>query len=446
MILLCPSTACGLPAWARSRLRSVARTFNKSFWIFFSAAFCMDLGFGLFFFLFNLYLADLHYDEKMIGHTMACLTLGNVIGTLPATIYVRRKGLSPLLRVTFLCAPLLCVLRVLIPGVPAQLLLAFVTGMALCGWPICFSPTIAALTNQENRALGFSITFATGIGVGTLAGLAGGAIPQFLSNLFPRISLVGGIRVVLLASCAITLLGLLPLRFLHVEQPTVPTGKRKRLFHPFLLQFLPGYILWSIVIGSFPMFGAVYLQNQLHVPLVKLGTVFSASELLQFVAVLLAPLLFRRLGTNKGVAIAQGGSALFLASLAMNNSGTISIGFYLLYFASQFMCEPGIYKMLMDSVPEVERSTASAIQNVSGALCQAGTTAITGTCIVLFGYRNVLLSDAAIAVLAALWFFLLRDAAEPEPVRLAEANEEPDLVSGFAPAIEASPSTPNHNT
>jgi MFS family permease len=437
------STASEIPAWVRSRLRSIERTFNKGFWILFCAAFCMDLGFGLFFFLFNLYLADLHYNEKMIGHTMACLTLGNVIGTIPATVFVHRKGLGRLLKVTFLCAPLLCVLRVLVPGVPAQLLLAFATGMALCGWPICFSPTIAALTNQENRAFGFSITFATGIGLGTVAGLAGGAVPQFLSNLFPRISLVGGIRIVLLASCAITLLGLLPLRSLRIEQPTVPVGKPKRLFHPFLFQFLPGYILWSVVIGSFPMFGAVYLQNQLHVPLVKLGTVFSASELLQFIAVLRAPLLFRRLGTNRGVAIAQAGSALFLASLAVNTSGTISIGVYLLYFASQFMCEPGIYKMLMDSIPEAERSTASAVQNVSGALCQAGTTAITGTCIVLFGYGNVMLSDAAIAVFAAFWFFLLGDASKPESMRLVETDKEPDLVSELTPIHENPPAVPD---
>jgi hypothetical protein len=61
----------------------------------------------------------------------------------------------------------------------------------------------------------------------------------------------------------------------------------------------------------------------------------------------------------------------------------------------------------MDNIPEEERSTASAIQNFSGAICQAATAAITGSCIVRFGYGSVLLGNAGTAVLASLLFVTL---------------------------------------
>ena len=399
---------------ASVRLRSPATSFSRDYWIFFCAAFCMDFGFGLFFFLFNLYLADLHFNERFIGQTMACLTLGNVAGTIPALIFARRRGLRPLLMVTFLCAPLLCAMRLFFLQTPAQLTIAFAAGAALSGWPICFSPVIAKLTNDKNRAFGFSIAFATGIGLATVAGVAGGYIPQLLHTVMAGVSLVGGIRIVLLSSCVIVLFGLLPLAYLRLDhQPAVHTT-RIRLAPPYLLRFLPAFVLWNAVTGSFAMFGAVYLQNRLGIPLGKLGTVFSASELMQFGAVLLAPLLLERLGIHKGIAVAQLATGLLLVLIAMNRSASLGICFYVLYFALQYMCEPAMYKLLMDVIPEEERSTASAIQNMSGAACQAAATAITGYSIVRFGYGIVLLANAGIAAAAALLFVSLgsgRDSA-----------------------------------
>jgi MFS family permease len=390
-----------------ARGRKVAAHFSKDYWTFFAAAFCMDLGFGMFYFLFNLYLTDLNFNERAIGHIVACLTLGNVAGTFPATLLARRYGMGPLLSITFLCTPFLCAARVLVPWEPAQYGLAFANGMALCGWPICFSPTIAKLTREDNRSLGFSIVFATGIGLGTLSGVAGGYVPELLHMSPLHTSLVHGIRIVLLSACAVTLLGAWPLSRITSELRAATTQRSTRLLHPYLLRFLPAFMLWSIVTGSFPIFGAVYLQKVLGMPLGRLGTVFSASQLAQFCAVLLAPLLLKRLGITKGVAAIQIGSAAFLIAISVTKAAPFAVCFYVLYFAAQFMCGPGIYNLLMNNVPEGERSTASAVQNLCGALCQAGSAAITGICIVAFGYRDLLIANAAATVLASFLFLLL---------------------------------------
>jgi predicted MFS family arabinose efflux permease len=315
--------------------------------------------------------------------------------------------MGPLLSIAFLCAPVLCAMRVWVVWEPAQYGLAFATGMALCGWPICFSPTIAKLTREDNRAMGFSIAFATGIGMGTLSGLAGGYVPELLHMSPLHTPLLHGIRIVLLLACVVVILGAWPLSRITAELRATPTRRSVRLFHPYLLRFLPGFMLWSVVAGSFPLFGAVYLQKAIGLPLGKLGAVFSASQLAQFCSVLVAPLLLKRLGITKGVAAIQVGTAAFLLLISATRNASVGVCFYVLYFATQYMCGPGIYSLLMDNVAEAERSTASAVQNIAGALCQAGSAALTGICIVAFGYRDLLIGNAAAVILASLLFLIL---------------------------------------
>lgn len=383
------------------------RGFEPDFWKFFAAAFFFDFGFGLFFFLFNLYLTDLHFNERIIGQILASLTLGNVIGTFPAMMLVRRFGFRRPLLISFLAAPFICSLRVFALWPPAQIGLAFLTGLGLCFWPVCFSPAVAQFTTEQNRASGFSIVFATGIGMGCLAGLAGGYLPQLLQSTGGALPPVAGIRVVLLCSCGTVVLGAWPLGRLARAPAPGSFNAGIRMFHPYLLRFLPPFMLWNVVTGSFSAFGAVYLQKALGLTLSLVGTVFSVSQLLQFAAVLSTPFLYRQFGTIKGVSFAQITTAVFLLLICSTTSVPLSVVYFLAFNAAQWLCGPGIYRHLMESVPEEERSTASAVQNISGALCQLGTAALTGSCIVQFGYPVVIAANAVIALLAALLFLAL---------------------------------------
>jgi MFS family permease len=391
--------------------RGLVLQFSPGFWKFFAAAFFFDFGIGLYFFLFNLFLTDLHFDEKTLGLITGALTLGNVAGTIPAMILARRFGLKRLLLFSLIAVPFLCMLRTFLLWPVAQIVLALLTGVALCSWPICFSPMIANLTNERNRVAGFSVAFATGIGLGSLAGLTGGYLPGLLQKAGHAGSVVEPIRFVLLLACGVILLGIFPILSLQSAHPEGSRSGRFRLFHPFLFCFLPAFAVWSIVTGSFPPFAAVYLQKHLGLPLHYVGVIFSASQLVQFGAVLLAPLLYRKIGTVYGIACAQLATGLTLFAMAGARVSLLPVACYLGYTGMQWMGGPGIYSFLMEHIPEEERSTASAIQNISGALCQAAAAAITGNCIVRFGYPAVLFGNGGAALLAALLFVVLLGSA-----------------------------------
>ena len=162
--------------------------------------------------------------------------------------------------------------------------------------------------------------------------------------------------------------------------------------------------VWALVTGSFPPFANVYFVHHLGLSLQKVGFVFSLSQLVQFVAVLGAPLLFRRTGLVKGVVLTQMATAAALASLALIRGGRDAVWLYAAYMAIQYMNEPGIYSLLMDQVPPGERSNASASTFFVTAACQALASAVMGAAIVRFGYPPVLLGIALLALAATAMF------------------------------------------
>jgi MFS family permease len=400
-----------------------SKRFSTGFWVFFIAAFLWDFGIGLYFFLFNLFLADIHYKESILGLVTGALTLGNLAGSIPMSMLARRIGLRNVLVVAFVLGPLLCISRTLIVWFPAQIGLAFLAGAALSCWPVCFSPVLAQLTTEENRVSGFSIVFATGIGSGTLAGLVAGHVPGMLRSATGVSHLGSDLQLVLLFTCGVAMLGIVPLLMLRLVPPQCHDRPNARLFHPFLFRFLPPFAAWSLVTGSFIPFAAVYLQQQLRLSLANVGNVFSVSELAQFAAVLLAPLLFRRLGTVPGIISAQLATGAALLVLCHTHSVPGAIASYLGYMSVQFMSGPGIYTLLMNQLPDEERGAASAVQNITGSLSNAAAAVVTGSMIVRFGYANVFTGIAAIAVLAALLLLVLLGQSARQPVALIQGAE-----------------------
>jgi len=180
--------------------------------------------------------------------------------------------------------------------------------------------------------------------------------------------------------------------------------------------------VWALVTGSFPPFANVYFVHHLGLSLQKMGFVFSLAQLVQFLAVLCAPLLFRRTGLVKGVILTQLATAAALASLALIHpgprGGAPAVWIYPVYMALQFMNEPGIYSLLMDRIPPGERSSASASTFFVSNVCQAMASASMGAAIVRFGYSAALFGIAGLAVAATLLFARLSGspaASAPDP-------------------------------
>ncbi len=391
-------------AWLRSKKLS------RGFWGFFAVAFFFDFGFSVYFFLFNLYLLDFHFNERTIGLVGGALTLGSVLGTLPVGWLAGKIGLRPLLALCMFAAPLMGVARALAMWESAQIGLAFFAGLAMCIWGVCFPPTIARLTTDENRASAFSLIFSVSIGTSALGGLVCGYLPQWLKMAGIAMQAAETKRMILIASCGLASMGIIPLMRLRLplqdsqHQAQAKTGKQRWKINPFLLSFLPSMALWTAVLASFTPFANVYLSTDLRISLTRIGLIFSSAQVLQLCVGLLTPVVFRRLGLVKGIVATQVATAAAMACLAGTQNPGLAVALYLSFSATQWMSSPGLYNLLMSRVPDPERSSASAMTMFCNALVASASTAGAGILFVQFGYPRVLVGISALAVVAALLF------------------------------------------
>jgi MFS family permease len=385
----------------------LAKAPRGQFWLFYTASLFFSFGFSIFFFLFNLYLLGFNLTERSLGLIGGLMAFGSILGTIPAGICAERFGIRPTLVTGLSCTVAFSLLRICFIAQPAQFVLAVLTGMTICSWAVCLSPTVASLTTEAQRPFAFSLMFSSGIGIAAFGALVAGQLPTWLRHLPHPVAVIQATRhanrLTLEFACGAAALAIIPL--LRLRLPGVaPRVRLSRLSNPFLRRFLPAMAVWALVTGSFPPFANVYFVHHLGLSMQKVGFVFSLSQLVQFLAVLGAPLLFRRTGLVRGVVLTQIATATALASLAFVRGGTGAVWLYAAYMAIQYMNEPGIYSLLMDQIPPGERSSASASTFFVTSACQALASAVMGVAIVRFGYPSVLLGIALLALAATAMF------------------------------------------
>jgi len=389
---------------------------GRSYWVFFSTAFFFDAGFSVYFFLFNLYLLDCGFNERAMGWIGGAYTLGSLAGTLPAGVPVRKFGVRPLLIVLFVSAPLLCAARAVWMWEPAQIGLAFLAGLSMCSWGVCFLTAVARLTSEQNRQAGFSLVFSVSIGTGMVGGVVCGYLREWLARAGVHLQPVEVKRLILILSCAFVLAGLMPALRLRIPAP--PEGDERpreswrlnrewfRSLHPFLLRFLPCMALWSAVLAAFTPYANVFLERDLHVPMTRIGLIFTAVQLVQLFMGLVTPILFRVVGLTRGIVATQIVAALVLGSLAGAHHPALAIGLYITFSAAQWASAPGLYNLLMNEIPDAARSSAAAMTLFLNSLSGSVATALAGVLFTRFGYPPVMLGLAAIAVGVSLLFRL----------------------------------------
>jgi predicted MFS family arabinose efflux permease len=392
-----------LPAVATGAVQWFAGL-GAQYWTFFATAAFFNFGLFIFFFLYNLYLLQLGFHENFLGLVSGVMTAGSVAGCIPAAAAIRRFGVRSALLAVFLAIACISALRATVPFAAALVALAFVAGFAGSTWGVAISPAVAQFTTQRNRSLGFSLILSSGVGIGVLGGFVGGHLPGKFSHLLS--SNVAGYRASLLFGCAMVCFALLPLSKLKVD--AVPAGEPVfRRPSPLLLRFFAAMVVWNLGTGAFnPFFSAFFAHLRFSTE--RIGMLFSSVHLAQALAMLAAPLAIRRFGFARGISIMQLLAALSLAGLAMWSEAIPASVAYGGYVAFQYMSEPGVFALLMNSVPVAQRAGVSALNMIVILAAQAAAASVAGVLITRFGYPPVVTAASLTCAAAALLFRSLR--------------------------------------
>jgi len=382
--------------WARTRIEPVFLEYQAA-----AALFC--IGVVIFLLLYNLYLLGLGFREDVLGRLASAMSVGTLCGALPAAWIARRFGLRNMMLTAILGGAAAACLRVLAVTEPWLLATAFLNGLCLSLWAVSYQPAIAGATSEHNRHFAFSLSSVIGMLECVVGGLVGGWLPGLLGRFAHSLTAVGAQRAALLVASGMTALAALPaarLRFAPLpkeESKTYPRGR-------FILLFLFSLCWWSAAVSAFHPFFNAFFAERMRMRVSRIGLVYSGSQFVQAMVVMAAPLVLRRLGQVRGTAWMQFGTACTLAALALSpNSGVAAIC-YAGSLSLQYMCDPGLFSMLMERVRPGERSGASALYFLVTSLMASVTALAAGTAIRRFGYPSVLIASAALATVAALLF------------------------------------------
>lgn len=393
----------------RNPIRWLAEhNFSRSFWAYFTTVFFFDAGYGIYFFLFNLFLLDLGYSEKLMGWVGGAMTMGSVIVMMPLGYLAKRIGVKPLIVACFVLSPLINGLRTLWMWWPAQIGLALLAGMSMSLGTVCYLPAVARLTTDKNRTAAFSLIISASLGTSAFAGVICGFLPGWIAATSIHMRPSDLKRLILLTACGVVAFGLLPLLSLRFPEPAKdPADGVGQPPHPksdtsaFLVRYLPLTALWAAVVTSFGPFGSVYLAKELLVPMSRIGIIYSAIQIIQLGMGLVAPILFRVFGIVNGIVAVQAATGVAFFVVASAHNVNLAIFAYLIVSALQWVSSPGLYDLVMTRIPDRDRNTAAAGTLLCNSVAASIATAGAGMLFSRYGYPTVLVGIGVLAMLVA---------------------------------------------
>jgi MFS family permease len=398
-------------AWSATQWFGSRWELGPEYWRILASEGFFDFGMFVFVFLYNLYLLKLGFREDFLGLMSGVNIAANIGGSILSVFAIQRFGMRRTLMASFALVAGISALRATVTSGPALLVLAALGGLAFAVWPVMLAPVVASVTTERSRARGFSLVCSAGIAIGIFGSMAAARMPGWLVRLQLVSSTIASYRIALLIGCGIVLLSLWPLA--RVQMSPAPPPSRRKLHRPspIVLRFLLAMLVWNLGTGVFNPFTSVFFAR-LRMPVERIGLVFSASQLAQVVAILFAPFVFRKFGTIRGICGMELATAFGLLALATAAGPLWAAAAYTGYMSFQYMSEPGMFTLLMDSVSAGERTSASALNFLISFGGQAVAASSAGWMLARFGYPPVLVAGAVICAASA---FLLRSLfAKPE--------------------------------
>jgi predicted MFS family arabinose efflux permease len=288
--------------------------------------------------------------------------------------------------------------------------LAFASGVTFSVMAVIMSPIIAAAVGEKRRATAFSVFFACMMGTGVVGNWLGGLLP----------ALFHGRRIPLLCAAALSSVAAIPALRLK-EFPRPAAGARIYPRSRFLALYLAPFALWHLATGTFNPFNNVYFQH-LGFTDRRIGSTFAVSQMVQVCALLLAPLIIRRVGLLSGIVVMMAATGACLGLMAGQTGGVMAAAAYIAYMSFQWMSEPALNTLLMNRVPEREHSGASSLNYVVAFAAQALAAYAGGRVFSRYGYGPGLLGAEALALVAAVLFRLLLRTAREQPAKAGDAR------------------------
>lgn len=400
----------------------------------------MDVIYGTWEVVFNLYLLALGFDVAFVGLRLMLRAISAAVMSIPAGVISDRIGRKLSFILGDGTGAIVSLIAISTGNKPLLLITAVIGGMFGSLHGVSEPAFMAENSRDFERVHLFSVASGTRTAAAIIGSALAGLATLLLANADPA-GLVRLYRTVAYGGIGIWLLSLIPALLLRQTKPAAASTSLRDLFgnvkHPdriFQLS-LPGALLGLGAGMVLPLMN-VYFQEGLGTSELEIGATFSAGQGLLVIAAFLAPLLAAWLGKVRSVVVTQFVSVPFIVLLAFAPEAGNVMGSvlavaglaYILRVSTMNMAGPVRSAFAMEILDPGERGTQVGVENAA-SLGLSGAASFIGASLMDTGdFRTPFLIMAAMYLIstALFWYFFRKPMEAPQMQAVAAQQASGD--------------------
>lgn len=400
--------------------------YNRNIKLTFIANILTQIGLGIFMVIYNFYIRELGFNELVNGKVISMASLATALILVPAGIISDRVGRKRLMIFGALSTGAILLMRSVVETQSMLILFAFGTGLVSAFIQVSIIPWLAENSKPEQRVHLFSIHFAAMTGANVIGSLMGGMLTDVFGLVFTELE---SIRYTLLIGGVLFTSALIPILKLTEKKKTNSatsnfTGLQNVKQNLFSLKMIILFAVAQLLIG----FGAglvipylnLYFADRFSASNSLIGLVISLGQGATAVAMIIGPMVVRRLGEVKAVAVLQLLSLPFLLLTAYTQQFWLAALGFLFRQALMNAGNPIQMSLMMSKVDDSMKGLANSVNqmvfNLGWALMGPVSTGIVLKYGSYWGYATVFSITACLYLVGSIYFFIVfRSMNKPKP-------------------------------
>jgi MFS family permease len=392
------------------------RGYNRNIRLALLGSIFIQIGMGIFMVIYNFYVRELGYAEDVNGKIISMNSLATALILIPAGILSDRLGRKKVMLFGALITGFLLIFRSITEAQNLLILFGFLTGLAMAFVMVSGIPWLAENSTDEQRVHLFSIQFAVMTGANVIGSILGGALTDLFSLGFTE---VVSIRYTLLIGAIIFLIGIIPMTKFKEQRKTKLKNKspikghlklEKNKYTMIILFAIPALLI-GFGAGLVIPYLNLYFSDRFAASNTMIGFIISLGQAATAIAIIIGPLVVRKVGEVKAVVILQLLSLPFLLLTAFTEHLWLAaVGFLFrqaLMNAGNPIQSSLMMSMVDDSVKGLANSVNQMVFNLGWAVMGPVSTGIVLTYGTYWGYATVFTITASLYLLGSIYYFIV---------------------------------------
>ncbi|UJF27218.1 MFS transporter [Planococcus sp. 107-1] len=396
-------------------------SYNRNIKFFMLANVLIQIGLGVFMVMYNLYIKELGMPETVNGKVISMTATASALMLIPAGFLSDRFGRKWIIIAGAVFGAMTLFYRSFTITETPLVTAAFLTGLFMAFVQVSGVPFLAENSKPSERVQMFSIYFA----LMTVANVVGSLLGGVISDVFQTIldmEAVYAIRWSLLAGAFIYSCGLIPLlslksRSTEIEEkvshdPLVPANDinlKKNLIVIFHFSFAS--LLIGLGSGLVVPYLNLYFSNRFDASNTYIGLILSLGSAMTAVAMLIGPMLVRKVGKVKALIIFQVLSIPFLILTAYTTSLFLAAIGFLLRQALMNAGNPIQSAIAMEVVHDKYKGLANSLNQVVFNVGWATMGPLAAGLVVAFGsywgYAYAFTITAGLYIVSSIYYYFI---------------------------------------